>query len=420
MSFFLAIYLFLVIVRPHEYMRELLGFPLPGIILGITFLFWLAREKKNLDPQHMALLGWLFLSALMSMVVMTYVEGAWRVIAQFSTLAMFFVALHSASHDRDVLRRLLGVIVLSASVLALHSVDQAQNGVGWTGQTLTSERVRYIGVFADPNDLGMLFVFCVPLAGYFLGRASLLVKPFWLALMGLFVYSIYLTDSRGTMLTLLLLMAVYFWRKFGTVVTSTVGVLALPIVFVATRLATIDTEESSTAGRLDAWFAGLQMFESSPLFGIGSGLFQEHHIRTAHNSWVLVIAELGIVGYAPWFIMTALALLLVGSIAFKRALPGVSGELPPGDVPVDERRLALSLFWAILAIQSAAFFLSRSFEFLFFLMWAVSIGYFIGACRRLGWKLDYDIRNHWKVWGIGVLGSVLALYILVRVGLVVL
>jgi hypothetical protein len=54
--------------------------------------------------------------------------------------------------------------------------------------------------------------------------------------------------------------------------------------------------DASTAGRVDAWYAGLQMFKSAPLFGIGFGRFADSYERTAHNSFVLCLAELGIVG----------------------------------------------------------------------------------------------------------------------------
>jgi O-antigen ligase len=52
--------------------------------------------------------------------------------------------------------------------------------------------------------------------------------------------------------------------------------------------------------RLEAWHAGMQMFRSSPLWGVGKSHFTEHHGITAHNTFVLESAELGFVGLVLW------------------------------------------------------------------------------------------------------------------------
>src|SRR6185503_3560738 len=57
---------------------------------------------------------------------------------------------------------------------------------------------------------------------------------------------------------------------------------------------------ASTEERYEAWATGIQMFRDSPLFGVGNGQFVEHHYLTAHNSYVLALAELGLVGMFLW------------------------------------------------------------------------------------------------------------------------
>jgi O-antigen ligase len=52
----------------------------------------------------------------------------------------------------------------------------------------------------------------------------------------------------------------------------------------------------STTMRYEAWATGLDMWHGSPIYGVGPRLFGEHHYLTAHNSYVLTLAELGIVG----------------------------------------------------------------------------------------------------------------------------
>jgi O-antigen ligase len=58
--------------------------------------------------------------------------------------------------------------------------------------------------------------------------------------------------------------------------------------------------DSSSFERLEAWNAGMQMFRSSPLWGVGKSQFVDHFYITAHNTFVLEAAELGFVGLVLW------------------------------------------------------------------------------------------------------------------------
>ena len=54
------------------------------------------------------------------------------------------------------------------------------------------------------------------------------------------------------------------------------------------------------ADRLEAWSVGLQLFKRAPVFGTGFGSFTDFSDITAHNSFVLCLAELGLVGSTIW------------------------------------------------------------------------------------------------------------------------
>jgi O-antigen ligase len=64
--------------------------------------------------------------------------------------------------------------------------------------------------------------------------------------------------------------------------------------------------EVSTLQRYEAWAAGLDMFKHSPLWGVGARMFSDHHYLTAHNSFVLTLAEMGVVGM--WLFVTLIYL----------------------------------------------------------------------------------------------------------------
>ncbi len=57
------------------------------------------------------------------------------------------------------------------------------------------------------------------------------------------------------------------------------------------------------------------MFKSAPLFGIGFNGFTDLYEITAHNSFVLCLAELGLLGSTLW-----LALLVTTTIGLNRSI----------------------------------------------------------------------------------------------------
>jgi O-antigen ligase len=268
-------------------------------------------------------------------------------------------------------------------VLVAHGVDQIfTDGVGWTGQPLDvrsgSPRIQYIGLFADPNDLGMLFVMCVPLCVYFGQKGGFLAKLFWWAGTAFLMYGVYLTNSRGAILALIAQFTIWSALRIGKITTGVAFSLLVPMVVAATRLTGgIDTQEESTAGRIDAWYTALQLWQHHPLFGIGQGLFTDYNVLTAHNSWLLVLAETGFLGYFFWFTATTLSLLMLWKMMSSTAADG-----PILRVQTADGRLAAALFMSTAGALGAAFFLSRSYSLLFFLLWGWAAGHYIGMRRR--------------------------------------
>ena len=102
------------------------------------------------------------------------------------------------------------------------------------------------------------------------------------------------------------------------------GMAALPLVALGGRSG--EAADMSTRLRYEAWHAGLQMFKQSPVFGVGQRQFSEHHYMTAHNSYVLALAELGFVGLVLFICLLYLTVktLVMGVIQ----LEGVPGARP--------------------------------------------------------------------------------------------
>jgi hypothetical protein len=225
-------------------------------------------------------------------------------------------------------------------------------------------RIRGLGSMHDPNDLAMGMIVAIGLiAGAWRARPELR-DALLVAAAGALIYGIYLTRSRGGAVALV----VVLWRFTAARLGRVPAVLLL--IFLATGVLAVDfggrsiaTGDESTSGRIVAWTEGLEMLKVQPILGVGYGQFVDHHTLTAHNSLVLCFAETGLVGCFFW-----VGLLVVTAIEL-RGLRQLSG-----DEPFDRaaRHWAEGLQLALIGFLTAAFFLSRTFVPILYLLIGMS------------------------------------------------
>jgi O-antigen ligase len=132
-----------------------------------------------------------------------------------------------------------------------------------------------------------------------------------------FIFIVVLSKTRSTQLSLFILYFIYYvyTRKLYKLkyIIFGIGLLLIIFLFVITHLDLFLDTSSKT--RFVLWYAGLQMFLSHPLIGVGIGdfasnyqkIFQnisldfigddyDHHIMGAHNILVTFLAEGGLIG----------------------------------------------------------------------------------------------------------------------------
>ena len=317
----MMLYLLLVLIRPQDYpaLVDSIGLPLQPIMLILAAGFWLLSPRKNFDAPHYPILMMFFGVLMMSHVFNGWLGGAFEQLEKFAPVVLAFVVFANGLDRRSRILRTMAMFALCAAVLAVHGIEQQKTGIGWTGIELSQgTRIQYVGIFNDPNDLGMLFVTCVPMAAYLSGRGGLmgLRRLFWLIVTGILVYGVYLTDSRGSLLALLGVLGLYIWQRKGVVIAGVLGTAAVAgLLALPSRFNEIDVEEASAQGRVDSWYEGMQMFQSHPIFGVGPDMYSEYHHLTAHNSFVLIIAETGIIGFTLWlaFVVYSFRMMWAGS-----------------------------------------------------------------------------------------------------------
>ena len=184
-------------------------------------------------------------------------------------------------------------------------------------------RVRYRGDLNDPNEVALVIAAGgISLLIAFLRRKrSATIRVFAVLAIAMCVTAVMMTQSRGGQLAMLLVAFVYLARMYGWWAFVPAALLATPLMLFGGR--DDAAADASTQLRYEAWAAGLDMFHRNPLVGVGAGQFVDHHYLTAHNSFVLTLAEMGFPGLVLFVSMLFISMksLVVG----LRALANVPG-----------------------------------------------------------------------------------------------
>jgi O-antigen ligase len=259
--------------------------------------------------------------------------------------------------------------------------------------------VRISGTIGDPNELAALLVAGVVFAGV-LTAITRDRPPLRLAAGGavvLFLLGIFYTVSRGGLLALgvALITACFIagrWRGRALVVAG-LGISIVVIYFAS--FAGLDARDRVTTvqggtGRSDLWTIGWRMVKDEPIHGIGSGNFpisSIHYLvqpgvierddfiistpKVAHNTYLQIFAELGIVGLA-------LFLTIVG-FAISCALKAAQWFGRHGDTQME--LVSRGMVVALVGILTADFFISEMYGKQLWLMMGLGPALY-GVARR--------------------------------------
>jgi O-antigen ligase len=224
----------------------------------------------------------------------------------------------------DRLVNLLVAYVLGAHVAALDTV--------WVYRRAAGTLARYAAGGGDANDLAMTLALALPMAWYVgMTHRRSLVRWVCRAYLPIGLLAIGLTGSRGGMITTvvaLMIVPLTMLRLSPGRRTMAIGLLFLGGMLAAVyvperiveRLATVSTEVEggSLSGRAKIWRAGLLAFVEKPVTGYGPGGFRGavrpylgSETQVAHNSYISVLVEEGLVGFVLYATMVGLVWLAV-------------------------------------------------------------------------------------------------------------
>jgi O-antigen ligase len=424
----LLFYIITIYLRPAEWIPAFYGWQLLDILAFTALFCWLFTfmVKKRLDaiksPQNILMLG-LFLAFLMSHIVQTYFAGLMMAFTEFSKiLIMYFLFVLIIDSERKF-KIAVYLLIFLTLLLAIQGIQQFYTGYGWAGQPLIIDRqsgigrITWISIFNDPNDLGLTIVIIVAiLLSFLFGKTNFISKFITIPILACLLYAIYLTNSRGALLALMAAGSFYFVKRSKRfVLGAIVGIAFIFLVFAfgPSRLALLTTDEESAYNRVDAWYYGIQLTKSNPIFGVGYKMFLEDFPLTAHNTFVLAMAESGLLGL----------FFLVG--LFYISFKGLSL------VQQNTSRLknyAYGLQAALVGFAAAAFFLSRLYIPIPYMLFALSASLFnvaknppLPVRERVGVRGTIientltlrDIRNI----GFSCIGVVALFYAIVKIAL---
>lgn len=258
-------------------------------------------------------------------------------------------------------------------------VDYACERVGLFKTVSVVRRVRWRGQLNDPNELSVYLGAVMPL----LFSLSALVKRkvftiLSLATIGVWLWAVVLTQSRGGQLVVGSVLGIYFVSRFGFWKGFIAGaVLALPVLLYGGR--SDFRAEASAEERIGLLFDGINLYLNYPLLGVGVDQFKEHMpiVQTAHNAYLLAATELGFPGFVVWtgLLWTSIKSPLVVLRSYK--------------APEYLRPVAMGLVVSFLGMGVGIFFLSFTYKQLLFVWLGLS-----GAFHRVASNADptYEVR----------------------------
>jgi O-antigen ligase len=185
-------------------------------------------------------------------------------------------------------------------------------------------RKRIFFPFVTPNTLGGYLAMVIPL--------TLINKnQIWFILP--LSFTLLLTKSLGAFLSIFLALVIYFYLQGKLEKKKIIFLVALLAIISSVFIIRSTSQKPhlkpafSTVMRLNYWKDTLKIIKANPLTGVGLGNFNLPHSRYAHNSYLQLWAEIGILGIVSflWLIIIVFKSLLqkIKSITDKKQAAGL-------------------------------------------------------------------------------------------------
>ena len=275
------------------------------------------REYKNIFAAIIFLLAAVFISALVSDFP---IAGVKRFLERYVLHMAIILPTIFICFERQKIILLTKLLLLGAFLTNLTVIIQAAPKIS------ADEVWRFGGVLSTMTQGSLLSMFLPIYILLALHLQDRKLKIFCLIMSAVGMFSILLTGTRGAWLAVLvlipILILIYAEKKlkhFGAILISVsiVGGIFLFTPALSSRVATItDLKMQSNSERLLMWHSAFEMFKDNPIFGVGYGsykvayqekyispLAKERNLEHAHNNFLQMLAECGMVGELAFLAM---------------------------------------------------------------------------------------------------------------------
>jgi putative inorganic carbon (hco3(-)) transporter len=359
-------------IRPAEWIPEL-NYSWNMMLNGVALLMFAQMAGKpasfNADRITKLLFAFFFFTIVSNITNRQFSSISGNLMANLTTIIICVLA-QSAINTGKQAENFILVVIWLALFICYQCFLQATQGEAWgglkpmsrsdtndaEGNPIETVQVIWYGVLGDPNDLGMFLVAFLP---FILNRVvyqdiGLIKKSFWVLVAAVLVYTVVLTNSRGTLLAFIAGLGSFFIIKtrslIGLIAAAVLGI----VVLMMGSSRSMSAGDESAMGRIEAWVLAINLFVRNPLSGVGAGHFTDYHHLTTHNSYVLAFVENGFFGFVCYLAMFIVPVYTGVKVAYNTEDRRRSTEL-------------ISLVCGLLSIALAMFFITRTYALIPFL-----------------------------------------------------
>jgi len=269
-------------------------------------------DFKRINPVKLPLI--LFILAILISIVFSAdkIYSLGEIDRYLTGILLFFMIITLSSREK---LRVVNTIVLCAAIISILAIYQYFSGCRYMLNYASKEnlakffinnysgQVRAFATFMNPNTLAGYIIMIMPLA------LTLKRKLEWPLLLLLSI-ALLLTKSLGAFLSLFLGILLYLLLRKGfsikrAFIIIAAGILGIWIIAARQNMTIEHLPAFSLTRRLDYWWDTLKIIAAHPLTGVGIGNFNLPLTRYAHNSYLQIWAEMGILGPISFLWLTA-------------------------------------------------------------------------------------------------------------------
>jgi O-antigen ligase len=305
----------------QRFITNFLGLPFYLInICYVLYLFLSFSEKPN--KKHAKIITLIVCQAIFALLGWVFADYSDRWIVLFMNQTIFIVPvimMFLLLNEKQInfLKYILGFVffiicgeIILYSLGILHYQDLSGQEYG--------EIMRISTTIGGATGTGVI-VFAL---GAFIFQHYIHKRLFLYIFLGIWGTASFYTISRSTIMCFALFVAIYLWKevktlKFSKKIVLIIGILLLFLslnnlhVFdpIIERQKMLNESESIVSGREELFILAINVFEASPILGVGIGNmfpvkelrhtsnFKPLHFTPAHNYWLLTLGEQGIIGF---------------------------------------------------------------------------------------------------------------------------